>query len=317
MPDKIYPCFNNIVFVAIFGKEGNEELLARLIEATLELKGDRRIRKLTLLNPFNMQKWKGDKGSIVDVRATDFRFRRFTIEMQVREQPEFTKRMAYYLSLLYAGQLRKGHQYDRLYPAYGIAILNYIMFKEHDRLHSAFAFRDQVSGEVLPNLMELHFIEMAKYIVKPRATRTRLEKWLYLLRFGERLITGEPLPEDLAAEKEFAMAVEELRRVNASERLRTMIEQREKAERDHLSELATARKEGKKEGLKEGKKEGVREGEKKGLKEGEEKGLKEGKKEGIRAVAGKMLDQGMNVELISEVTGLSIEEIIRIRDQGK
>ena len=42
--------------------------------------------------------------------------------MQVREKPDFSKRMAYYLALLYVGQLKKGHDYDRLYPAFGILL---------------------------------------------------------------------------------------------------------------------------------------------------------------------------------------------------
>jgi predicted transposase/invertase (TIGR01784 family) len=55
----------------------------------------------------------------------------------------------------------------------------------------------------------------------------------------------------------------------------------------------------------EGVKEGVKEGMKKGLAEGEERGEAKGKQN----IARKMLDKGMSVSEISELTGLSSAEI--------
>ena len=74
------------------------EILARLIDALLHFSGNRRIANLTLLSPLNLKEFEDDKFTIVDVKATDFAHRRFTIEMQVRELPSFAKRMAYYLA---------------------------------------------------------------------------------------------------------------------------------------------------------------------------------------------------------------------------
>jgi len=162
MQGKIYPLRNDFVFKVVFGKEGNEPLLACLIEAVLGLEGEQRIKELTLLSPLNLQQWKEDKFSLVDVKAVDHCNRRFSIEMQVRDRPNFEKRMAYYLALLYAGQLHAGEDYEELFPAYSIAILDYILFPEHERLQSAFAFREHTSGALLPDLMELHFIGMCQ-----------------------------------------------------------------------------------------------------------------------------------------------------------
>ena len=49
-----------------------------------------------------------------------------------------------------------------------------------------------------------------------------------------------------------------------------------------------------------------------GLEEGEKKGKKEGKKEEKLAIAKKMKDKNIPIEQISEITGLSIEEIEKI-----
>ena len=70
---------------------------------------------------------------------------------------------------------------------------------------------------------------------------------------------------------------------------------------------------GKEEGLKEGRKEGKEEGLKEGHKEGKEEGIKEGRAEGAKRnscdIAKRMLEKGIDVETISELTGLTEKEI--------
>ena len=92
--------------------------------------------------------------------------------------------MAYYLALLYAGQLKEGHGFDELNPSYGIAILNDILLSTHPTFESHFRFQEQTRAApgandlVLPDLMELHFVELPKYIDRKTGLRSRLEKWL-------------------------------------------------------------------------------------------------------------------------------------------
>jgi len=70
---------------------------------------------------------------------------------------------------------------------------------------------------------------------------------------------------------------------------------------------------GKEEGLKEGREEGHKEGKEEGLKEGKEEGIKEGREEGAKRksfdIAKRMLEKGIDVETISELTGLTEKEI--------
>ncbi len=51
----------------------------------------------------------------------------------------------------------------------------------------------------------------------------------------------------------------------------------------------------------------------KGLKEGKEQGLIEGKKEGILQIAKNLLEQNVDIETISLCTGLSLEELKKIK----
>ena len=73
------------------------------------------------------------------------------------------------------------------------------------------------------------------------------------------------------------------------------------------------KEEGLKEGREEGRKEGKEEGIKEGHKEGKEEGIKEGREEGVKQnsfdIAKRMLETGIDVETISELTGLTEKEI--------
>jgi len=59
------------VFKFVFGKPGNEGILARLIDALLHFEGERAIASLELITPLNLQQYRDDKFTIVDVRAVD------------------------------------------------------------------------------------------------------------------------------------------------------------------------------------------------------------------------------------------------------
>jgi len=278
---KVYPLRNDVVFKLVFGREGNEEILARLIDALLHFTGDRCIAELTLLSPLNLKEFHDDKFTIVDVKAVDGAGRRFTIEMQANQEASFAKRLAYYLALLYTGQLRETQGFDQLNPSYGIAILDFVMFDGLDRFQSAFQFREKDTGLLLPDLMELHFVELPKFRTRPRRLQTRLEKWLHIIRFGEMYAGSKPLPDDLQSDKELVMAVKELKRVNSDERTRAILEQRDKEERIRITQINAA------------------------LKQGRE----EGRDEERVSVVMNMLGEGLDISLISKVTGLSRAEI--------
>ena len=75
-------------------------------------------------------------------------------------------------------------------------------------------------------------------------------------------------------------------------------------------------KKGKLEGIREGKLEGIREGVEKGKLEGIKEGIKEGMEKGIKernyTIAKDMKSKNMDIKLISEITGLTIEEISKL-----
>ena len=78
-------------------------------------------------------------------------------------------------------------------------------------------------------------------------------------------------------------------------------------ERDTYNQIEYARETGREEGREEGHKVGKEEG----LKEGREKGAKQNSCD----IAKRMLEKGIDIETISELTGLTAEEVSRLKEE--
>mgnify|MGYP004508453797 CR=1 FL=1 len=78
-------------------------------------------------------------------------------------------------------------------------------------------------------------------------------------------------------------------------------------ERDTYNQIEYARETGRE----EGREEGLKEGHKKGHKEGKEEGLKEGQSK----IAMNLIRLGTPCEIITQATGLSAEEVSRLKEE--
>ena len=83
-------------------------------------------------------------------------------------------------------------------------------------------------------------------------------------------------------------------------------------ERDTYNQIEYARETGREEGHKVGKEEGLKEGKEEGIKEG----LKEGAKKKSFDIAKRMLEKGIDIETIPELTGLTAEEVSMLKDRS-
>ena len=82
-------------------------------------------------------------------------------------------------------------------------------------------------------------------------------------------------------------------------------------ERDTYNQIEYARESGREEGLKEGHKEGHKEGKEEGLKEGRE----EGRGEERLKIAMNLIRVGASCEIITQATGLSAEEVSKLKEE--
>jgi len=254
---KIYSILNDFVFQWLFNRPGQEKITCSLLNAILQLEGDRQIESVRLLNPFSLRRFRVMKMSVVDVKAVDQRGNSYAIEAQVHHHKGFVERTALYVAGLYRDQTLTGSAYVDVRPATCISILEFNLFEESQKLHEIFEFRNVDNTITLRDTMTLHYIDMTKYDRnKPRSLQSNFEKWLNVLKFSETYgILGSEVPSDIK-NPEILMVVNELQKLNTDEKMRRRMEDREQAALDLAVYGGAAFREGKLEGKIEGKIEG-------------------------------------------------------------
>lgn len=184
---------NDVAFRKIFGNENKKIILISFLNAVLGLEGRDRIRDVTLLNPFQLPRLAGEKSSVIDVRATDEKGATFIVEMQVAEPAGFDKRVLYYASKDYAGQINAGDDYPLLRPVYFIGILNFDYFVGADYL-SSHSIIDEATGEHGFKDLKFRFIELKKFNKKARELKNIIDKWTFFIKNAEDL---EVMPDNV------------------------------------------------------------------------------------------------------------------------
>jgi len=295
---KIYSILNDFVFQWLFNRPGQEKITCSLLNAILQLEGDRQIESVRLLNPFHPRRFREMKMSIVDVKAVDHRGHSYAVEAQVHRHNGYVERTALYVAGLYREQSLSGSAYVDVRPATCISILEFNLFENSEKLHEVFEFRNLDNTITLYNTMALHYIDLTKYDHnKPRILQSNFEKWLNVLKFSETYgILGSELPQEIK-NPEIFMVVNELQKLNADEKMRRRMQDREQAALDLAIYRGAAYREGREDGKAEGKAEGI------------EEGLVKGRSKEREDMAIRMHSLAMTLDKIAAVTGLSEDQL--------
>ena len=304
---------NDVSFKKIFGTESHKQVLIRFVNTILELEGPLAIEDVTYLNPFQAPRHEKAKQSIVDVLVKDKRNIRYIVEMQLAHTPFFQKRAQYYAAKTYVAQLSKGESYPKLNQVYFIAIANAILFPEKASYKSLHLLKDDTTGEHDLQDFSFTFIELPKFKKQANELKGIEDQWLYFLKHAAELDHIPAQLQDPAIQEAFTI----LERFAWSEQELLAYEDAQLAIGDEIIGREWNYAKGKTEGKAEGLAEGLEKGKKEGRAEGEEKGLKKGEQQGIQkekvAIAKQMLQEGLDNKLIARVTGLSVQQIGRLR----
>ena len=206
----------------------------------------------------------------------------------------------YYWAKLYSDQLNQGEDYGVLNNTVVVNVLGYNQFS-HGKIHSVYQIRDKESGEKLGDFLEIHFLEIRKIEESQQEINEDLKGWLLFLSDPE----NQRLMRLGKENEEMEKAINLLEELSRSREERAIAEEREKALRDELSFRKAA--------LEKGLREGRAEGRAEGLAEGIEKGLDKGMLQEKLNTAKKLLQKGMALSEVAEITGLSPEEIEGLR----
>ena len=243
----------------------------------------------------------------VDVRAKLHDGTEVIIEIQIRKQQYFLNRFHYYLANQLVENVQKLRQqgqthkmYEQMEPVYGIAILEKSLLLDEEAAINKYWLTNSRSGKQLKayykngkyqNLLQVAFLELDKYNKDENLTDAG-RQWLEF--FGN-------LPFTKAPSQAVAHADSLLDSSSWTKEEKTMIDERIRIQENYDMTLETA--------IDEAREEGLVQGLERGLEQGLEKGLEQGRNEERLQLIRKMVSRGMTPELISEMTGLSLEEI--------
>ena len=168
------------------------------------------------------------------------------------------KRATYYMSRLMSDALKKGEDYRKIRNAIVISLLNFEIYQRnsyHNIAHMKFektrekefvemGYRKE--EEIATSDLEMHFIELPKFIKKNPEVNTKLTQWLWLL-------VGREDKLEMAKEenKEIKKAMEIIDEMSMDEREWELYESRRLAIMDYNTGINEAREEGKIEVAKE------------------------------------------------------------------
>ena len=265
------------------------------------------IKILEILESEGNQENATDKFNRVDIKAKTEQGEIIIVEVQLTRQLYYLQRMLYGVSKAITEHIEIGDKYDKVKKVYSINILYFDLGQGDDYLyHGKTVFKGVHTGDLLKvNTREQDEIKMRVpedvfpeyFIIRINnfndVATTPIEEWIDYLKNG-RIKEDTVTPGLQEARKK-------LQYISMNEKERHAYE----AHMDDImvqnDVLDTAKMEGREEGRAEGREEGRA--------EGRSEGRAEGIKENTLAIARKMKAGGMSAATISEITGLSEEDI--------
>ena len=218
-----------------------------------------------------------EKGGILDVRATLSDGTKINLEMQMDKFGDIGKRSIFYLSKLYIKSIKAGTMYDDFPKTIVIFITNYTYFRDIEKYHTKWMLAEVDNVNHKLDNVEIHIIELEKFKAKTPDIENKLEQWLSYLDYDRKEWRKMAIQKNDKIKK----AEKELQKLT-QEQEEYLAELEEKGRLDRMSIAYAAKKEG----------------------------LTEAKQE----TAKKMLELNLEIEIIEKATGLSKEELLKLKE---
>lgn len=296
---------NDALFKEFFSHKGNEIFLKSFLSDLLKLDIETiEISKDNHVSIDNIM----DKTCVLDIRAIINNNIIVNLEMQNAYYDSNTNRFSTYGSKLINSNLNKGETYDMLKPTLAIWILNYELFDFEDYITEAILVPKNHREVEIPMFPKYYFIELSKFMKSKIKEENNLNDWLTFID-GEN---KEEVQKIMSRNTTINDAVKQLEELLANKEVRRIVEAREKNIMDYESMKKDALTRGHKQGFKEGREKGFKDGIEQGLQQGIQQGIQQGTIQNTEKIVRKMLDKGLDINIIAELTSLSVEEIKKL-----
>ena len=275
----------------LLGKNGNEDLLENLVNATLSDFNFEEVKDLEIIDPFNLSENIDLKESIIDVpkgtpsaKAKTKYNKTVIIEFQLCGNKNFVDRIFYYISKNIVSELKEGEDYQEVQKIISINLLDFnLNFGDDGKPHRCFKLIDTENQNISLDYIQMHLIEVQRFInILEKSTIEELKKnklltWMKFFTSNNLENIEKELKE---ANPIMTKAIEEYKRFTSDDKL-----MRAYAARDAFLV-----------------------GQKMMLNREREEGREEEK----YYIAKNMKKENIDIEVIKRVTGLTIEKLEKL-----
>ena len=267
----------DVVFKTIFSKSTKKSSIARnsIISAFI----GRKVESSTVLNPELTIEDIRNKATRLDILCILDDGSQVNLEMQMCNTTDSMEdRLCYYCSQLYTGQESKGLPYEKLKPVYVILISNQTIFDKYDKYLSLIQYRFE-DGTMFSNKLNIFTLELSKLEEPVTITKEMdpVQRWGLFFTSAIQKERKKILEALIETDEGINMAEKLLYEVTQNDYERAAVFEREKILTDYYAGLASA----------------------------EQQGIKKRNVE----IAAIMKSQGFAIEQISNITGLTEQEI--------
>lgn len=268
--------FTDFGFKRLFGEEPNKDLLLDFLNEILKDQQGQ-IVDLTYLKTEKLGISEQERKAIFDLYCENEKGEKFIVEMQKSKQNFFKDRSVYYSTFPIQEQAQKSDWNYELKAVYTIGILDFVFDSdkgEPDKFRYDVKLQDIQTNKTFYDKLTFIYFEMPKFNKSIDELETHFDKWLYVLNNLHKL---NRLPEKLKEqvfEKVFEVA--EIAKFTREEYI--SYEDSLKYYRDLKNSLDTAQ---------------------------EEKAIE---------IAKNSINVGLDNETISAITGLSIDQVVKLRN---
>ncbi len=273
---KKYNLKNDVIFKTFFSRKGNEIFLIDFLEALLKIKID----KIEIKEEVNLEKLAvEEKGGRLDLQAKLNNGVIVNIELQMKNYQDIEERTTYYGAKIISRETERGEKYINLNKVIMINILgyNFLEFEEYIS-ETEIVLKEHKDHEIIKGL-KWYFIELPKFRKQNPNMDEKINQWLaFIDDYNKGAI-------EMAEKKNNTLkrARIEMDHLTGDEEVRRLAELREKWEMDYVS----------------------------GMDYAEKKGKLNAKTE----IAKKLIELGVEDNKIIEATGLTKEEIEKIKEE--
>ena len=269
---------NDFIFKKLFGEKGDEPMLISFLNAVLNRTQKEELTEIEIVENKELTKeLLEDKTGRIDVRAKTTKGEQIDIEVQLTDQDNMDKRTLFYWGKLYLEGIKQGEDYRKLTKVITINLLDF-NFLDTKNYHSSFHLWEDIEKDyILTDLVEIHFIELPKFrdLENKDYKDEALKRWLTFL---EKDISREVLEELMDMEPAIKMAEEKLDYLSSDPETIELYKAREYSAHERANLLST--------------------------------GMERAKLD----MAKKLLDKGMDIDTIVEITELSIEQVKKLQE---